>query len=304
MIMTKIKLFIILSLSLLISCTNQIIIEEPINKFNEKPIKEGLIVGYCPTMEPYANMLKDNYDFEVKELGSALIVLNNLNDNQIDVALIGRKAYLNEKINLHEKQLKEGYTLIFKERMIFDKNNLNQINIFTSEKNLSEIYYDLNLIYDENFNFENVNLINWQNFNDYELFIVMDGLNKDLRFRTPFIYSKDEDLIKNIEIKKNEIINGLIDIEEYTLKEFNDCLADNGMVIYGLVTCPHCTTLVNKLGGYDKVENLYIECTKERQICNDEEIKSVPSIKINGEIYQGQRTLENFSQLTGCSLPI
>lgn len=88
------------------------------------------------------------------------------------------------------------------------------------------------------------------------------------------------------------------------LKEFNDCLAENGMVIYGSDWCPFCTELVEKLGGYEAVENVYVECTENQELCQEEMIGTgVPEIQINGEMYQGERTIEAIAQATGCEVP-
>ncbi|MEX0920044.1 MAG: hypothetical protein WDZ69_00495 [Candidatus Pacearchaeota archaeon] len=88
------------------------------------------------------------------------------------------------------------------------------------------------------------------------------------------------------------------------LKEFNDCLAENGMVIYGSQTCPACRNLVETMGGYESVESVFVECTQEGERCQNEmKTNYVPEIQINGEIYEGSRSLEAFAERTGCQLP-
>ena len=96
-----------------------------------------------------------------------------------------------------------------------------------------------------------------------------------------------------------------VDLEDnQKLIEFNECLAENGMIIYGSRTCPACIELIETLGGYEVAEPVYIECTEERQRCQDEmKGSAVPEIQFNSEAYRGQRTLEGFSEATGCSLP-
>ena len=92
--------------------------------------------------------------------------------------------------------------------------------------------------------------------------------------------------------------------ESKDLKEFNECLAENGMVIYGSRTCPACIELIETLGGYEAAKPVYIECTEERQICQKEtKTNYVPEIQINREIYDGQRTQQGFSEATGCHVP-
>ena len=88
--------------------------------------------------------------------------------------------------------------------------------------------------------------------------------------------------------------------------KFNECLAENGMVVYGMEWCPACNNLVEALGGYEDAEPVYVECThaENQQRCQNEmKGNAVPEIQLNGEGYQGQRTLQGFSEATGCPLP-
>lgn len=88
------------------------------------------------------------------------------------------------------------------------------------------------------------------------------------------------------------------------LKDFNDCLSENEVVVYGSETCPHCGNLVETLGGKEAVENVYVECTENRERCNEEMIDTgVPEIQIDGEKYSGSRSLEGLSEATGCEVP-
>ncbi len=83
--------------------------------------------------------------------------------------------------------------------------------------------------------------------------------------------------------------------------EFIQCLADSGMIIYGSATCPACRDLVEDFGGYDAVEPLYVECNDFGDRCSEEmQTNYVPEIQINGEVFEGQRTFEDFAQATGC----
>ncbi len=88
------------------------------------------------------------------------------------------------------------------------------------------------------------------------------------------------------------------------MKKFNECLAEEGMVIYGSAFCPACTSLVETLGGHEAARPVYVECTEEEQRCAEESKTSyVPEVQIDGELYEGPRTLEDFSRETGCPLP-
>ncbi len=85
--------------------------------------------------------------------------------------------------------------------------------------------------------------------------------------------------------------------------EFIQCLADSGMVVYASETCPACSSLANQFGGYEAVEDLFVLCGDQGDRCNDEmQTNYVPEIQINGELFEGNRTLEDFATKTGCVL--
>lgn len=87
------------------------------------------------------------------------------------------------------------------------------------------------------------------------------------------------------------------------LQEFVDCLGKSGFKIYGATWCTYCQQLVGNLGGYEAVEGIYVECTENEELCEQEGVSSYPTIKINGEVFEKQRTFENFSEATGCPVP-
>lgn len=98
--------------------------------------------------------------------------------------------------------------------------------------------------------------------------------------------------------------NGRKNSNEYTLKDFNQCLADNGIVIYGSEWCPACNLLVETLGGYEKVGAVYVECIKEQERCQREtKTDYIPEIQINGEVYEGLKSLNSLAEMTGCKIP-
>jgi hypothetical protein len=88
------------------------------------------------------------------------------------------------------------------------------------------------------------------------------------------------------------------------LKEFNDCLGEKGLKVYGANWCGWTKRLVvETLGGYDIASAVYIECTENEKICSDEGIQGYPTIKINGQPYNGQRTLKDLGSATSCPVP-
>ena len=95
------------------------------------------------------------------------------------------------------------------------------------------------------------------------------------------------------------------DIEE----EFNEkgdieslinCLKTKNFTIYGSKTCPYCLDLVNLFGGYEKVAPIYVECSDQKEICQEKDIALVPTILINDEVYEGEKTLQAFASRTQC----
>ncbi len=120
-------------------------------------------------------------------------------------------------------------------------------------------------------------------------------------------FSRDE-VDEEVEIDEDEIVSVLGEQEdlpddELPSAEFIDCLADSGMVVYASRTCPACTDLANSFGGYDAVENLFVECSEQPEVCQEyAKTGYVPEIQFEGEVFEGGRSMEDFAALTGCEL--
>ena len=85
---------------------------------------------------------------------------------------------------------------------------------------------------------------------------------------------------------------------------FAQCLVDSGVVIYVSKTCPACKDLVDKLGGYDVVDGLFVECGQNTALCSaNMQTNYVPEIQINGETVDFQNRIGGLSTETGCILP-
>ena len=94
------------------------------------------------------------------------------------------------------------------------------------------------------------------------------------------------------------------------IQEFSKCLADKGLRVYYAGWCGHCHTLIETFGGLENAEEIMLECQTETQqpgkdsdLCDVEDIRGFPTIKVNGEPYTGARTFEAFAEATGCSAP-
>ncbi len=101
------------------------------------------------------------------------------------------------------------------------------------------------------------------------------------------------------EEKIEEENNVSSDIEETS---FISCLKEEGVVIYGSRTCPYCVQLVKAFEDYDDFYNIYIDCVDEGQICNENNVRAYPEVRIKGETIRGGRTPEALSELTNCEL--
>ncbi len=89
--------------------------------------------------------------------------------------------------------------------------------------------------------------------------------------------------------------------------ELIDCLAEEGLVIYGARWCPACNRLIEPFGGYEIADPIYVECSyeygskEELARCNREtKTEYVPEIQVDGEIYTGSNFPRHFADLLGC----
>ena len=95
------------------------------------------------------------------------------------------------------------------------------------------------------------------------------------------------------------------------IKEFSQCLFDNGVKAYGAGWCGYCKKLKEAFGGEEQVAPFYFECqnedrtpTEHSELCEQEQITGFPTIKINGEPYRGARTIEGLADaVEECDTP-
>ena len=82
---------------------------------------------------------------------------------------------------------------------------------------------------------------------------------------------------------------------------FAMCLSENGATMYGANWCSHCQNQKHMFGDSFEYVN-YVECPDNQDLCIEKGIEGYPTWIINGMKYPGEHTLEELSQLTGCSL--
>lgn len=134
--------------------------------------------------------------------------------------------------------------------------------------------------------------------NEYDSYVTPDG-----KFLFPEGYNLEETPI--VQTQETEELQpspeNTISSEE--LIKFINCLKEDNFIIYGANWCGWTKKLVEMLGGFDMVKPIYIECTDEKELCEEKGITGYPTIFINGEKYQGARTFEEFATATGCQTP-
>ena len=87
-----------------------------------------------------------------------------------------------------------------------------------------------------------------------------------------------------------------------SLNAFAKCLTENGVDLYGSVTCPHCTTQKEMFGDALKFID-YTECTENQQKCAEEEIQYLPTWKFNdGTSVSGVKSFDYLAEKTDCVL--
>ena len=143
--------------------------------------------------------------------------------------------------------------------------------------------------------------------NDNVLAEIDSYIGKDGKFFFPEGYNMDESLNQGPDnqepvqepVQEQEPLS----LEQETkMTDFVQCLAQSNVVIYASRTCPACTDLMAKFGGYDIVAPIVIECGENPDLCDQKNITAVPTIFINDQEYSGNRSLESFAQETGCNL--
>lgn len=81
-------------------------------------------------------------------------------------------------------------------------------------------------------------------------------------------------------------------------------LTDSGAQMFGVYWCPHCHHQRERFGkdAFQQID--YVECdprgeNARPQLCEDEPIDGYPTWKINGQLYPGDRSLEELADLSG-----
>lgn len=85
--------------------------------------------------------------------------------------------------------------------------------------------------------------------------------------------------------------------------KFSSCLAEKA-VMYGAEWCRPCKRQKISLGdGWDYFKHKYVDCSGtelEEKLCDDKGVNFLPTWEIDGNFYEGYKTIERLSKLSGC----
>lgn len=164
-------------------------------------------MAFCPTMQPFAESITGSIDLvQPVPAGSAAMVLQMLKSGIVESVLIGRTAKSYELGNEVEfKRLKEGITLVYKDKTSISKDQLKEIPVKTYlDKNslggVAGFFTKIAYIKSKDDCLKGElsipALINWRDFRDsFELLIPVDENGKVPEFRAPvFYYNKSVDI--------------------------------------------------------------------------------------------------------------
>ncbi len=88
--------------------------------------------------------------------------------------------------------------------------------------------------------------------------------------------------------------------------DFAKCLAEKGVKMYGAYWCSHCNNQKEMFWDSFRYIN-YIECDANGENANPSAcivagIQGYPTWIINGKRYEGEKSFEDLSKLSGCKL--
>jgi len=93
------------------------------------------------------------------------------------------------------------------------------------------------------------------------------------------------------------------------LDPFIGCLAEKGATFYGAFWCPHCQAQKALLENSAKIADVYVECSTpdmkgQTQVCIEKGVTGYPTWDFaDGSRANGEQTLEELAEKTGCVLP-
>lgn len=91
--------------------------------------------------------------------------------------------------------------------------------------------------------------------------------------------------------------------EPHPYDPFAQCLAEKGLVMYGVDWCPNCQNQKKMFGkAFDNIP--YVNCDFDRVECQRKKIDKYPTWYLNGQIFEiGVKSFPELANATGCAVP-
>ena len=171
--------------------------------------EQTLVLGYCNDFIEEAVALAKQNNIDSVRLPSYVDVLSSLESEEIDYAVLGRKAYQQQiDDEIIEIPLREyGWTLVSSEEIFFEYSEIENYEIHTylnQEKVQNFFYYEPSIVFHEDIDpaiESGIALIHWEDFrNEFRLAVPMQGNSRVEKYRTPILYMRKETKpLKNLE---------------------------------------------------------------------------------------------------------
>lgn len=89
-------------------------------------------------------------------------------------------------------------------------------------------------------------------------------------------------------------------------REFNQCLNDRNVVLYGNATQQRTLLQIQLLGGAQSVSGYYQDVNNQQTLAQaaNRGVQQVPAFYYNGSVLQGINQLNAVEEFTGCSYPL
>ncbi len=172
------------------------------------------------------------------------------------------------------------------------------------EKKILSLFNQLNL----SFVIHNLEFINDSSI--YNSTIIIEGSIRNIYFNfkgdkiIPFIYPIKNLLIEDNPHQINLSYSNLSLINREKINLFVDCLNSKNLKIYGFSNQEYTIYLAQIFGGFDVIENIYVDCSKNRILCLEEDVLYYPSVKIKNNFVGVEASLEGFSMVSGCTIDL
>lgn len=190
----KIQAFLVITALLILSSRN-----------NSNPVS----LGFCPTMAGWADELSQSKQVELVLFESTVDAIAAMNQGRVDAVLVERVARKEELSNPHELRLRDGFTIVSRERKLVLESQLREMEIHTAESSETITQYipeAQNVVFHSSTEtaisegLDKSVFLNWNDYSDeMELIVVLDWQGQKVeKFRLPVIYAKDEVTLKKL----------------------------------------------------------------------------------------------------------